>query len=264
MPSQRYSFNKKEHVHTLDGRPLIGVSSVGSVIAKPLTWWASGLAVSELGWTNPKLVDEEERIATVTEAFEEIKTLTPETYLAKLDTAYKAHAVKLKTSAEGGTDRHALAEEWVKDCIAKYEGRPESEVFDEAIASFVQWAKMNVKRFLWSEGYGYSERYWLGGISDIGAEVKDGKIAVIDLKSSKDAYSNQFFQIAGYDLIISENGWFTDDGKRLGTLPSPITQYVVFPFGMKEPTGIARYDTEKNREAFLAMLTLYKQINNYK
>ena len=45
-----YKFDDKNHLHTLNGKALTGTSSIGNVLAKPLTWWASGLAVSKLGW----------------------------------------------------------------------------------------------------------------------------------------------------------------------------------------------------------------------
>src|SRR5437899_1811597 len=50
----RYRFHDKdgEHLHTLDGKPLIGTSTAIRVLNKPLTWWAAGMALTPLGWLN--------------------------------------------------------------------------------------------------------------------------------------------------------------------------------------------------------------------
>ena len=61
---KQYKFNKEKHLHTLDGIPLTGTSSVVGVLMKPLSWWASGKAVELLGWLNPKKHTEEERKAS--------------------------------------------------------------------------------------------------------------------------------------------------------------------------------------------------------
>ena len=56
--TNRYQYlnGSGEHVHQLDGQPLIGTSRVGGILAKPLTYWASGLAVQVFGCANPKLL----------------------------------------------------------------------------------------------------------------------------------------------------------------------------------------------------------------
>ena len=60
----------------------------------------------------------------------------------------------------------------------------------------------HVEQFLLSEAHCYSERLWVGGITDCVARMKNGKLAVIDFKSSKDAYYGQFVQVAGYALQL--------------------------------------------------------------
>jgi hypothetical protein len=255
----KYSFDKAQHVHTLDGRPLTGVSTVGSVVGKGgLTWWAVGLALKKLGWTNPKFTDKQTRLEKAGEAFDVIRNLPHLEYLSLLDDCYKAHDVEKKESAKRGTARHKLVEEYVKSCI-----NGDEQDAPEEIQSFVKWAKENVKKFLWSEAHSFSEKHWVGGISDIGAELKDGNIAVIDIKSSKTAYPEMFFQCGGYDLLISENGLWTADGEKIAD-PITITRHIIFPFGAENPTAVIREDVGKNREAFLHELALYLQIQNYK
>src|ERR1700722_16042386 len=123
----QYRFDEANHIHTLDGKPLMGTSTVVGVIAKPLTWWASGLAVESLGWQkklDPRKVtsaemelNEGQRKLRASVALREIKAMSGEEYLAKLDKAYRAHADSLNKSAGKGTDMHAALETYVKKCI---------------------------------------------------------------------------------------------------------------------------------------------------
>lgn len=254
-----YSFDSKNHIHKLNDKPLMGTSTVLQIIAKPLTWWASGLAVSKLGWSNPKLTSQSERHEKANASLEEIKGLDSVEYLKLLDSAYRAHADNLKTASEGGVDLHAELEKFVK---FKMTGEaPDNTMFDAKIMPFIEWTEKNVKRFLWSEMYCYSEKMWVGGITDCGAELNSGEIVIIDFKSSKEAYPSQFFQIAGYDIQIEENGGFTEDGKSIFKLPKPVSQYIIVPFGAKDPYPVVIRDIEGCRDAFKGALTVYKQLN---
>ena len=265
-----YKFNDIDHLHELDGQPLTGVSSVGNVVSKPLTYWAAGLALVPFGWTKDKdddgkYVPKSDRLNASLARRTEIRNLTEEEYLKLLDSSYRAHAQKLKTTAEAGTDRHALVEKYVKLMIADQDGSPKNiNDKDNPIEPFIAWAMIAVKKFLVSEAHCYSRAHWVGGIVDIVAELKNETIAIIDIKSSKDAYPAQFFQCGGYDILLSENGAFTKDGEKMFDLgEKKVAAHIVFPFGMKNPTAKVRYDVDKNREAFLAELTLYRQINNF-
>lgn len=267
---------KANHIHQIfsrgEWRNLHGTSSVLSVLAKPLTWWASGLAVAELGWIKAgdwkllktpelKAEDLKRRIAHTLPIFEEIKKLSVEDYIKRLDKAYKAHSVKLDSSAESGKDLHAELERFVKD---QMEGNAPvlwsvaAEEYDIKIAPFIQWAYENVEKFLWSELHTFSETLWLGGITDAGALLKDGSIAIIDFKSSKEAYPSQFLQIAGYDLQLAENGGLTKDGDKMFALEKPVSQYIVVPFGAEEPNPVVVKDTETHKRIFKNVLEVYK------
>ena len=261
---------KKNHLHQIlrldtgEWSNLTGTSGVMDVLAKPLTWWASGLAVSTLGWTKAedwrklktdalKEADLERRIKFTTPAFEMIKGMSIQDYIELLDQAYKAHSVKLDKSADAGTDLHEILEHYVKGHM---QGKEIIE--DKKIKPFVEWTKKNVKRFIGSETHCYSGTLWIGGITDAVAELKNGEIAIIDFKSAKDAYDSHFFQIAGYDLQIIENGGFDAKGNQIFKLEKPITQHIVVPFGAKEPYPVVSRLVEDNKEAFRSALTLYR------
>lgn len=259
---------KPNHIHQIfdkgEWKNLIGTSTTLSVLAKPLTWWASGLAVGVLGWIKGedwrklktaelKAADMARRVAHTLPFFEKIKGMTVEEYVKELDKGYKAHSVKLDSSAEAGKDLHAELERYVKDHMEGVEGE-----YDEKIQPFIDWAEVNVKRFLWSELHCYSKTLWLGGITDAGAELKDGSIAIIDFKSSKEAYPSQFLQIGGYDLQLSENGGFNKGGDKVFALEKPVSQYIVVPFGAETPAPVIVKDVEKHKEIFKHVLEVYR------
>ncbi len=256
-----------EHLHTYENKPLIGTSSVSNVLSKPLTWWASGLAMGVLGWIHKGdakkgWTKKEDRLSKAEEMREKIEYMSASDYLDLLDEGYSAHFKSLKKSATKGTDLHAELEKFVKDHISYTEkGTNILNSYDEQIRPFIDWTHKNVKRFLWSEGHCYSTRMWTGGISDCGYEKLDGTYGIMDFKSSKEAYLSQFWQCAGYDIQISENGVFDKNGNKIFTLGKPITEYAVFPFGMKEPTPQFNVDIAGGREAFMAEVLLYKKLN---
>lgn len=258
-----YKDKKGEHLHVLDGRPLIGVSSVGNVIAKQLSYWAAGKALEYFGWTpqldeNKKAVPKEKRLEHAKDFLKAFLDFDHEEYLKLLDTAYRAHDTSMRKSAKEGTKMHKELENYVSSWI-KGEASPITD--NREVQIFDKWALKNVKRFLWSEINCYSEKLWCGGISDCGVELNNGQIGIIDFKSSKETYNTQFWQIGGYDLLISENGGFTPEGDKIFTLPRKVDVHIVFPFGAKNPKPEMRYDVDSNKEAFKAELFLYKKIN---
>ena len=275
MSNYRFNDEGGKHLHELGGKPLLGTSTVVGVLAKPLTWWASGLAVAELGWIRPlelrkKPLEDEiekndyERKQSALAMLEKFSGMTPDEYMGLLDKAYKAHAEKLTTSADKGTDMHAKLEKYIKASI-EY-GRPMTAIapFVPQVEIFAEWALKNVKRFIVSEGHCYSKRLWVGGITDCVAELNDGKLAIIDFKSSKEAYLSQAIQIAGYDIEMSENGLFDGDGNLIGgqlEIGREIDCYAVFPFGADEVEPAMFYDTMGLKAGFESCVQLYKLIN---
>jgi hypothetical protein len=262
MKKMNYKFDSKIHLHLLDGKPLTGTSSIGDVLAKPLTWWASGLACKELGWLNPKLSSKEDRLSNAKAMLATFPTMTAESYLDLLDRAYKAHSVKLKDSAKSGTDLHAELERYVKYVMRTskedYEPLFDGMKFDSKIKLFIEWAENNVKHFIASEAHCFDEELWVGGIVDCVAELNDGKIAVIDFKSAKEAYPTHFLQTAGYTIQIEKNGLFSEDGEHSKTLNKPIEVLIVVPFGAEKVEPQIRLDVESYKSGFRSAVNLYR------
>jgi hypothetical protein len=272
MNRYKYFDSAGEHLHTLDGRPLVGTSRVGSILAKPLSWYGAGKAVEVFGCPDPKVLTKiknkkatPEEISKHTYALglylEMIKRFTVDDYCALIDKAYRAHDVYKRSRAKTGTDLHAECEKFVKQCMYGLDKFP-YETYPDEIIPFAKWTRENVKRFLWSEGHCYSEKHWLGGISDAGYETKDGKYGILDFKSSKEAYMDQFWQCAGYAIQIEENGILDADGNQVldtGQFCS-FDEVCVFPFGGEKPRPYFHEDMAGSKEAFLAELLIYKKL----
>ena len=129
MNNYKFINEKGEHLHTLNDKPLMGTSTVLSVLSKPLTYWAAGLAVAELGWTpingdDKKPVPLEKRLPFAEARLEYVKGLSAQDYLKLLDKAYKAHATNLKSSAKSGTDLHLELSNYIIACIKDNNGVP--------------------------------------------------------------------------------------------------------------------------------------------
>jgi hypothetical protein len=264
----RYCFKDEngEHVHLLDGQPLVGTSRIGNVLAKPLAWYGSGKAVEVFGCPNPKVLtkiknkkatlDEiNAHLQSLTDFLPKLQGMTVGQYATLIDKAYRAHDTYKRERAVSGTDVHAECERFVKDHMAYKVGE-----YAEQIHPFMDWTVINVKRFLWSEGHCYSARHWIGGISDVGYETNDGKFGILDFKSTKEAYVSQFWQCAGYDIQISENGVLDKNGHLLYTLERPISEYCIFAFGGDKPQPYFFSDPKGAQEAFLACLLIYNKL----
>lgn len=258
-----YHFDEVKHVHWLNDKPLIGTTTALKIIAKPLTWWASGLACSEFGWMNTKGVTKEERADLEKQASKrafdrltEIKSMSHVDYRLLLDKAYRAHSESLKKSADTGTDMHSELEKYIKSQITQ-QSEP---VINDSIVPFVQWANKNVKRFLFSEVHCYSEKMWVGGIADFAYIDKEDRYVLGDFKSHKEAYWTDVLQVAGYDLQLSEIGGVTTDGKPLFALVKPFDYYAIFceRAGLDKPY-FERVQYQSAKEAFKSAVELYKR-----
>ena len=269
---------KQQHLHQLwserkeEYENVTGATTIIDVLGKVLTWWASGKAMEVMGWTNGKLkvdgkyqtIPLERRLTHLKPIREAQSKLSDTEYLSVLDEAYKAHSVFLDKSADAGTDMHQLMEDYVKACI-KTNGRPALYLVgdNENLLAFSKWAVQNVKRFLWSEAYCYDEMLFVGGITDVGAEMKDGSYAIIDFKSAKEAYFNHFVQIAIYNLLIERNGLVDKHGNDLHILEigerQKITKYFVIPFGASKFTVVENDKVKGLKEAGLACVKLYRE-----
>lgn len=281
MTQTKYRFlevdedGKQCHRHQYDGVDMTGGSTIVDVLGKTLTYWASGLAVKEFSGIedckvltkikNGKATDEEFLTTTHTLSnwLKSHQDIGVEEYLKICQKAYTAHATRLDDTAKVGTDMHQDLENYVKDCIENHEGKPYIKDGDfikiNQVEDFSRWAVINVKKFIASEAHCFDEVLFVGGITDAVCEMQDESLAIIDFKSAKVAYFSHFVQIAIYNILIAKNGLVDKKGVEIMKLEKPITQYIVFPFGMKELEPTIIKNTEGLIKSALACVELYRQ-----
>lgn len=187
---KEFKFNEKEHLYTLDGKPMTGVTTILSVIAKPaLIQWAANMACD--------YVDK----ASQSEKFT-LKDLPDILKEARL-----AHRKKKEDAGSKGTDVHKEIEGIIKVFLLT-DGLPEYLAnLSEQAKLFVAWAKENKVKFLASEKrvYNDDEKLWYAGTADFVAEI-DGKKYVGDTKTSNQIYPEAFYQMAAYRAALERMG----------------------------------------------------------
>ena len=100
---KNFTFNEKEHLYELDGKPLSGITTILSVVGGnktgALIQWAANMAVDYIksGW------DEENVIALKREEWEKL-----------LNEARQAHRRKKEEAGGLGTSCHLWIEQWIK------------------------------------------------------------------------------------------------------------------------------------------------------
>ncbi len=240
-----YSFDPKGHVHTLDGRALMGVTTVLSVISKPaLIQWAANMACD---YVDQARQSEKFTLEDLGNALKEART---------------AHRKKKEKAGDWGTKVHECIESTVKVLIEENEGYCYEVVLEainetaktseldatqkQVIKKFFEWAVENEVTFRESEKNLYSRTMRTGGIVDLVFEM-GGKKYIGDIKTSSGIYPEMFAQMGAYDLMLREMGFDSFDGyliinlKKDGKIDFALTEHM-----------------ELNRDFFKAALELYK------
>src|SRR4051794_21227963 len=115
----RFIDEGKQHLHTLDGKPLIGTSTVCGIIGKDgaLAWWAAELAAVEALSTDqfhPALREEFTAVKAISDAkarkaaMEALQRNYPAFKAARF-----AHYNAKNDAADRGTDMHKMLEDYV-------------------------------------------------------------------------------------------------------------------------------------------------------
>jgi hypothetical protein len=250
MTDPLFTFEPEKHTYKYDGKKMTGCTTILGVLAKPqLIPWAARMVCDYI----------RENALVLSEA-------TEQTYLATeaiLKEAQVAHAKKRDEGATKGTDTHALVEDYVKDCIENYDGKPYRRTVpntearaNDPLTPFVKWTMKEKIRFISSEAQFYSKKLWVAGTADLIFE-KDGKRYLGDIKTYKKIWDRTpFYQCAGYALMAEEMGEPKFDGYCIINLPKERT------FNETEDIKWS-FDIEGDTQAFLACVTLYRQNANF-
>ena len=229
-----YKFDPKLHAHTLDGKPLMGVTTVLSVISKPmLIQWAANMACDYISDHAEIPLNGQSGLHISEKVLREART---------------AHRTKKEAAGDWGTIVHKAIEEWIKDKKDTILEGNQQTAFDH----FKDWAIDNNVEFLESEKHLYSEKMWIGGICDLVIKM-NGKKYVADIKTSSGIYNEAFFQMAAYALMLEEQG------------VNDIEGYLVINLKKDGTMDLKRADNmEINKEAFKHALGLYQIIQSIK
>jgi hypothetical protein len=110
-----------------------------------------------------------------------------------LETIGELNNKALKEAGFIGTDFHNIAENIGKGIALPEIKEPRVK---EWVDLFNTWLGENVKRFIETEKDVYTDRYC--GTLDALVELKDGRIALLDYKTSKYIYDTHHLQVAAY------------------------------------------------------------------
>lgn len=176
----------------------------------------------------------------------------------KIEEAAKQHMIKKKEAGDIGTEIHKLAEKFIKG--EKYE-LPTDERVVNGFNAFLDFQRQYKIKWLFSEeivGYVVGQEVLYAGIVDALGEI-DGKLVLIDFKSSKGIYSEMYFQVAAYQMAVEQmmkNGTIRDEVKKAVSKYKKIDYRLIVKFGKEtgdfEFTELHEY--EQDKKAFLGLV----------
>lgn len=235
----------RKHVHTLDGQPLYGTSTIVKDVMPPfLAKWGGQCAVDY-----------------IKERYEKEPVISPEIF----ERAVNAYTSVRDKAADKGTDMHAELENYVNQCIENG-GSPLGGVWaHKAVQQFSEWSLQNVQAFIFAEKHTYSRELWVGGIVDCVARLKTGEIAVVDFKSSKEVYFNHLAQTGGYALELEETGAFESNGAGFPWKKpeESIGALVVVPFGSEVIKPVKVTNVQGFKDVFRNLVSVYTMMQAF-
>lgn len=206
----RYAVSKKVGELWTPPEPVVGTTTVTSVISKPaLMLWPLREAISHLEQYKGHKID---------------KSL--------LDAAYGAHKAKSQKGKDAGTVGHALVEALLLD--KEYEVPEEQKDEAESVRkAFELWREDFVPEVLHTEQMFYSLTHQFAGTCDLVAKI-GGKLTIVDYKTTNPSYYNpdgiyaeNFAQLGAYALGIEEMLGLEIEEAEIVNLPKNGKEYKV-------------------------------------
>lgn len=232
------TFDDKKHTYTVNNKIVYGTTSIVGIINKPqLMYWAVNQAVDflRINLAPGKSYDEIE-----------LKGL--------LDDAKYQHSKSKNKAGDVGTMIHDWISEFLKAGMAKkpLPKKPVNPEMRNAVDSFLDWTKKHKVKFLSSERRIFSKKYNYAGTLDAEAKI-DGKLYVVDFKTSNAIYPEYFLQTSAYQQARQEEGKKKYAGSFIIRLSKKDKQKGIEAFEARESK-----DFKLNIKTFLACLDVYK------
>ena len=227
-------FDEKEHRYTLNKEWVPGVTTVIGFLPKPwLVPWAAKSVTECLKeyWLPDKKYTKKE-----------IDDLL---YLGKT-----AHTRKKEEAAEKGLTAHDWFEQFIK--TGQEPPLPKDKEVQNSIKGFKEWLKNNKVEWLGSEiVVGHEKHRYAGKIDALGKI--NGKMALIDFKTSSFVDYNFNIQLSGYQLALESMDC------------PPIEERWILQFPKKGDfvAKLADTDVEEDKEVFLSALKIYRAVKKY-
>ena len=144
-----------------------------------------------------------------------------------------------------------LIHEWIEKWIAGEKPEIPNEPIEviNGITAFLKWQKEHKAKFLESEKICYSQKHNYVGTLDAIAEI-DGKLCLIDFKSSVNFYPEMFLQAAGYVIPYEEE------------TKKKIDEIIIIRLGKNDGEFEVKMldEFKKERKAFLSCLNVKKYL----
>jgi hypothetical protein len=217
--------------YTLDGKQVIGVTTILGMIAKPqLMPWVARLCAQEafLQTSSTALREELKKYPKMSGA--QAKVVASK--FPEFATAINAHNAKSDTAKDLGTLAHADVERYIRWKMGETSSFTINEETKHMVQPFIDWAEGRVPttpqdqrtkfnrnvveltpksvKFLKAEQVVFSVKYFYAGTFDFLCEI-DGKKYIGDFKTSSGIYGREYFyQTAAYRAGCEELGWGKD------------------------------------------------------
>lgn len=197
-----YTFDEVKHAHMLNGKPLMGVTTVmDKTLSKPaLIPWAVKTTVE---WIKANCLFIENKL-NGDGGFYRVSD-------ADLENAKKEHSSKKTNAGAWGSRVHNACEVWCE--TGKLPDSQDDEDILKSVENFKEFIETNGFKVLGVERPVWSKEWWIGGIFDLVLE-KDGKVYIADIKTSSGIYDSHFIQMGGYYKCLVENDWVKDYGVK--------------------------------------------------
>lgn len=244
-------FDGRFHLYKIDGEIIPSATKVLGVINKPaLIPWSLKMGAE---WLASQLFCDTEsstKKVTMLKAFSPLADL-----LAGMKSAHKNYTHQALVT---GTESHNWVESYIKYLMGDgEEPQPaQSEEVNTACSAFTLWLSEHDVEFIGAEEKIYSRDFKYTGTYDAQAMV-DGKLTIIDWKTSKSIYPEYHLQNAAYAGAFEE---MHSDKEVDQTMVLRLDKR----YGSYEAEVMDREQWLKNHKAFLAALLLYNRLKELK
>lgn len=216
-----------ESRYSIGGRPIIGVTTFSGLPDKsgPISWWAVNKMCIPYIRENIKPNKKYDEV--------EIERVLKE--------AGRQHVKGKEEAADIGTLIHKWCEKYL---LGKKPKKPKNPQLKSGVEAFLKWMREYKVELIHTERKVYSKLYDYAGTCDLVAKI-DGKLAMIDFKSSNGLYPEYRAQVAAYMQALQEElhydfkeYWLTRFGKEDGQFEVQCFSAEEFPKDLAMALGL--------------------------